>query len=120
MIGLKHFKSKVEGSGLRHKISTLKYELKYAWQRAWRGYDDVFCFSMDSSFVALYKEAMKDFRNNLHSYPANMTEEEWDEVLDTMIILLSKMNLDDNYELSLLAKDEFFKLFGEYFYDMWD
>lgn len=70
--------------------------------------------------MALYKEALRDFRDNLHGHPATMTEEEWYDILNTMIELLNKMDFEDNYELAMIAKDEFFKLFGEHFYSMWD
>ena len=50
-LGLKDFfiSSRKEKIKLRHFFRELHWELRYAWRRAWRGYDDVDmfeCFEM--------------------------------------------------------------------------
>ena len=51
-----------------------------------------------------------------------INERVWNEELDKMIALLDKMNTDEVQITAeaLKAKDEFFKMFSEYFYDFWD
>ena len=51
-----------------------------------------------------------------------INEKVWNEELDKMIALLDKMNTDEVQITAeaLKAKDEFFKMFSEYFYDFWD
>ena len=43
-IGFKNVVPSIKGVGFRNKLSTIKRELRYAAERAWRGYDstDVF------------------------------------------------------------------------------
>lgn len=123
MIGLRYFSSKVEGGGIKYKLPTLIKELKWGFQRLWRGYDDSFCWSMDYSFISLYRVALKDFRDNLCSYPHEMTMEEWSDILDTMVSLLEVMEHEsviNDYDMQEEAKDEFFKLFSKYFYNLWN
>lgn len=127
MIGLKSFNEKVKGAKLSYKIKELKYELKWAWQRAWREYDDIMCFSLDYHFIKTYRILLKELRANLHGYPHEMTMEEWENILDVMIGLLEIMDEDiDTGEDDLLkeceriedAKNEFFKLFSKHFYKL--
>lgn len=49
-IGLKGFKEKYKGCGPIYKIKHLIRELRYAWQRAWRGFDDSDIYSMNDNF----------------------------------------------------------------------
>ena len=59
-----------------------------------------------------------------------MDGEEWDGIIDKMIALLNDMDecnpkydeedYNKKYDEMNAAKDEFFKLFSEYFYNLWD
>lgn len=61
MIGLK-YNLKREGRGLRWWLSNICREIKYAWQRAWRGYDDVDVFDLFSHFRDRMIPILKDFK----------------------------------------------------------
>jgi|LSQX01.2.fsa_nt_gb hypothetical protein len=126
MIGLKNIFKNLEGASLGYRLRHIRYELKYAWQRAWRGYDDSMVFDMNDTFIELYREILKDFKENLHGYPGTMTEEEWNDILDEMIGSLDRMYYvlfksdNDDADLVEQEKDRFFELFKEHFWSLWD
>lgn len=122
IIGLKYLKQNLKGGSIRFKIDEIKCELKFAWQRAWRGYDNSFWWGMDENFIILYKELLKELRNNLHSRPNSMTFEEWKEIIDEMISLLDNMswNIGEGHGSNMKNKDRFFELFSKHFYDLWN
>ncbi len=131
MLGLKNALKDLEGVSLGYRLKHTYYELKYAWQRAWRGYDDAMVFNIDYSFVGLYKEILGDFKENLHGYPGTMTEEEWDGILNEMTTHLDHMydyhydydkprfNIDYEDFIYQCHTEKFFKLFAQYFDCLW-
>lgn len=125
MIGLKYLKEKLKGGSITYKLRELRYELKYAWQRVWVGYDDTFVFDMDNTFIKLYKKLFKELLENGISYPYEMTFGEWKDVQEKFIDLLEKIDVDsfdifENKDEIIKTKNEFFKLFSKHFYDLWD
>ena len=124
---------------LGFKIKNLYYQVKYGFQRMFRGYDDTEVFNTDLTFIDRYLKILKDFSKNHHGYPPSITNEQWDDILDEMIKHLSLMT-EDNVETELKKgmpdsfepdyktvseimdrhKDEFFKLFSKWFYNLWD
>ncbi len=133
MIGLKYLlelMKNYKGCCLTVKTKALKNELKYAWQRAYRGYDDLMAWNIDDGFLQLYGEILKNYRNNLHSYLCDINSEEWNKVLDEMIELLDRMDIDkcdiiqgyhkEVHNEIINNKDRFFELFSKYFYDLWN
>jgi len=122
MIGLKYFLINKEGGSIRYKLREFIRELNFAWQRAWKGYDDSFWWSIDYTFITLHKQLFKEWRANIHSRPCNMTSDEWEAILDSMIGYLDVMDNDlwDKHDETIIAKDKFFELFSEHFYNLWD
>ena len=124
---------------LGYKIKNLYYQIKYGFQRMFRGYDDTEVFNTDLTFIDRYLKILKDFSKNHHGYPPSITNEQWNDILDEMIKHLSLMTAD-NVETELKKcmpnsfepdyktvseimdrhKDEFFKLFSKWFYNLWD
>lgn len=124
---------------LGFKIKNLYYQVKYGFQRMFRGYDDTEVFNADLTFIDRYLKILKDFSKNHHGYPPSITNEQWDDILDEMIKHLSLMT-EDNVETELKKgmpdsfepdyktvsgimnrhKEEFFKLFSKWFYNLWD
>ena len=112
------------------------------------GYDEYATWDTFSWFIEMMKGILSIYRKNhqgapiiIDDYPyvcdsdedrakQAQNEEKWNEIIDTMIQLLNKM--DENnpmydtvpYELQVKqvteAKDEFFTLFSKYFYCLWD
>lgn len=127
IIGLKYLSEVLKdhkGCYLRVKVKAIKDELRYAWQRAYKGYDSRMTWNIDYTFAELYLEIFLQYRKNLHSYPYFITYEKWEEVLDEMIECLIAMNYDckttEDYDQQVKYKNRFFQLFSEHYYDLWD
>jgi hypothetical protein len=123
----------------KHKVKHIYWEIRYAIQRALKGYDDVDTFSLDSKFIDRYYKILTEFKKNLHGHPSCMTEDEWYRILDDMLLHLYYMD-EENVDKELSTgvpknwlptmrtsmeimehhKTEFFGLFSEHFYDLWD
>lgn len=86
------------------KIKNLYYQIKYGFQRMFRGYDDNELFNMDITFVNRYLKVLKNFRENHYGYPGYITEKQWDNILDEMIKHLALMN-EDNVIYELKKKE---------------
>lgn len=65
-LGLKDFfvSSRKEKIKLRRFFKELRWELKYAWRRAWRGYDDADMFECFEMFRRRMIRILEDFINN--------------------------------------------------------
>lgn len=125
--------------GLRRKVKDIYYGIRYGFQRMFKGYDKVDIFETFQNFIDRYSKIFADYRKNHVSYIGSMTEKEWDDIIDKMIIHLHYMDetnvinelekdVSDNWSLSIESidmvrerhKEEFFKLFSKYFYHLWD
>ena len=121
------------------KIRNVYWECRYGFERMFKGYDSMDTFEIFYKFIKKYKKVLKKFRDNHYGHPANLTEEEWDNILDSMLYHLYYMEEDnvikelekdvpDDWSVSLKTvnevmekhKNEFFKLFSEYFFNLWD
>ena len=105
-------------------INRIFFTLKY-------GYSPVAKWETFEWFTDVMKEILTNYRNNRCGSPIIVDDyDENIEVLDNMIDLLDKMdelnpiydNMDwkEKDEAIVNAKNEFFKLFSKYFYDLWD
>ena len=67
-LGLKDFfiSSRKEKTNIRHFLRELHWELKYAWRRAWFGYDDVDMFECFEMFRRRMIRIMEDFIRHGH------------------------------------------------------
>ena len=65
-LGLKDFfvSSRKEKIRPRHFLRELRWELRYAWRRAWRGYDDVDFFECFEMFRRRMIRILEDFINH--------------------------------------------------------
>ena len=128
-IGLKNFWKNNKKNSLKWKLKNLRWELRYAWKRAWDGYDDMDMIEMFDCFIERYKAILKDFREYHwglfvvpEEYRDSLNKFEFDEeetniIIDMMIyhlemmdenhvekILYGKNVCDDDYEI-LKGKD---------------
>lgn len=126
---------------LRRLLKDIKYKIKYAFERIKDGYDSRDVFSLDYNFIWRFEKLLKEFRKYNNGVPYEMSEEEWNKILDEMIYHLHYMdenNIEDElqfyvkdekdsyiivgntvYEIMCEHKDEFFMLFSKYFYNLW-
>lgn len=119
--GLRNAFEITKGSGLRWKIKTLYWELRYAWQRAWRGYDFTDVFELGYNFAAKMPELLREFKKYNVALFADrethtiFTEEETDKVLDDMIFFFE--NCDEDHVYKRLFGVDFWE--DEYDNDKW-
>jgi hypothetical protein len=76
-------------------IDFFKYlpkEIKWFCQRGIRGYSDYDTWDMDYWFLNTVVPMLKSLRKNKHGYPGNITQEEWDNILDKMIFYFTEAN----------------------------
>ena len=96
---------------------------KYQQQRFERGFDDSETWSLDATISRFIEPRLRIFKEVNCGCPANLTEEQWDEILDKMILAFEKYNSDDRYpvlsEENQKIVTEGFDLFHEYFYALW-
>ena len=124
---------------IRNKIREIRREIRYCIQRMFKDYDNVDTFGLCDKFIERYTKILKEYKENMHGCPGTMTEDEWDEILDQMLFHLYYMD-EDKVDKELMKdvpkswivtcetiypimehhKNEFFKLFSEHFYDLWD
>ena len=107
------------------------------------GYDEYATWETFDWFIDTMKDILTYYRNHHQGYPVapnfnDLLQEEldaeYDKDLDKMISLLDDMDENNpkyeaeeyqkdygkHYEEMNIAKDEFFKLFAKYFYNLWD
>ena len=124
---------------LKYEIKNVIWNIRYGFQRMFKGYDNVDVFDMFYQFNKRYHKIFIELKKDKCSHPCNMTKEEWDNILDKMITnlyymdetnVVNKLEEDapEGFSPSYVAiytvmnrhKDEFFKMFSEYFYNLWD
>lgn len=94
---------------LRWRIDRIVKKIRYAWQRAIRGYDDTDVFELCFNFADRMTKLLSDFKRNnvalLHDdeEDRDLSEEETREVINEMIYYFSRSS-DDN---DLLYEDMF-------------
>lgn len=77
-LGLKDFfvSSKKNKMKLKHFFRELRWELRYAWRRVWRGYDDADFFECFEMFRRRMIRILEDFISYGHAYLTIPTQSE--------------------------------------------
>ena len=123
----------------KHWIKNTYWEIRYGFQRMFKGYDSVDTFETFAKFIERYTKILNEYRKKHVGYVGTMTNEEWEAIIDEMLYHLHYMDelavieelekdVPENWNPSQRTiddimekhKDEFFKLFSEYFYNLWD
>ena len=78
--------------------------------------------SMDHTLACIILPMLKQFKALDHSYPANLTKEEWEEIQNKMIYAFEHklIEFDDTDPNSYDKMQEGFELFGAYYQGLWD
>jgi hypothetical protein len=101
----------------------LNRSLKFWWQRRTRGWDDSETWNLDTTICEFVLPRLKIFADNLHSYPGDLTPEDWDVVL-AQIIQAMQIIVDeggypfDKDEIEIVERG--MDLFRKYFFALWD
>lgn len=108
-------------------FTTLKYKDnrldKLYEQRKTLGYDDSETWSLYYTIANFILPRLKRFKELTISVPCELTEEEWKSCLDQMIYAFEYAA--NRYERECYSNEDFekvqkgFKLFGEFFLDLW-
>ena len=108
-------------------------KLRYRIQRGRRGWSDRDVQNIYGYFTKTMCSMLRYFRAHRRGHPTYMTQTEWNFILDRMITLLEDMDRNtcskdftginesiDRDQYMVQCKNEFFQLFSQYFYDLWD
>ena len=116
------------------------WEIRYGFQRMFKGYDSVDTFETFAKFIERYTKILTEYRKKHCGIPMEFvdSEEEWDAVVDEMLYHLHYMdeetvteelekNVPEDWHASYKTvgeimdkhKDAFFELFSKYFFSLW-
>jgi len=96
---------------------------KYDVQLAQRGFDDTDWWSLYTTIAQFTLPRLIAFREGCKSYPASITAEEWDEILDKMIHAFTIIASEDDWPAPTPENAAFVQegceLFGKWFTHLW-
>ena len=69
-------------------------KLRFIKQRVKRGYADEDVWDMNNWFIETVVPMLKQLKQEKHGYPCDMTEKEWDDILDEMIFNFTELDED--------------------------
>lgn len=119
-------------------VKDLYKNIKFGFQRMFRGYDDSDGWAFKWNFVDKNYKILNHFFKTHKSHPWNMTQQEWENILQEMCKHLYMMDednvtdflrtgmpeswepsIDSVYDIMARHKNEFFDLMKKHFYDLW-
>jgi hypothetical protein len=148
-IGLNGFRDKYKGCRFLYKLKQLRWELRYAWRRAWKGFDDQDIFNLNDQFIDRMIVLLTEYnKHNISLFvdPKSpkgelkyFTEEETRQVVEQMIWYFENckqevvgerlygedwftkdVKVDESiYDEMLRCKNIAFKMLSDYFYQLW-
>ncbi len=92
-------------------------------------------WSMDNTLASIILPMLKQLKETTHGFPSDLTEKEWDKILDQMIYSFEQKCKDDwmepyygypDWKFQKIVVDEQkkiskgFELFGKYYENLWD
>lgn len=90
-------------------------------QRLERGFDDSELWNLNTTISGFIIPRLKTFREQHCSTPENITDEEWNEILDEIIVAFELIHDDLEYDKASESKiNNGLKLFAKYFRNLWD
>ena len=107
-----------------YKLQDYKNEIKWAWQRVFRGYDDTAYWNLNDYVSAIIIPVLTRYKKIDHGAPFGFTREEWRNELDIMIKGFEAPN-NDNYNLTSNRKfnrmrKKGLRSFAKNFDSLWD
>lgn len=115
-LGLRNALKRFPGACLSFRIKDLYWEIRYAWQRAWKGYDDTDIFELGYNFMHRMPTLLKEYKDHYNGlfYDTDkgrvLTEEEMNQLLDEMIFYFE--NCDEEHVYERLYGQEFHYPYG--------
>ena len=122
---------------ITRKIKNFFLQIKWFFQRGFKGYCDKDIWSLRDWFIAIFPEMLREMAIDLHSSPAEINASDWQDILNRMAISLERTDaeywldrikegkVDDfnfpNYGAEIkVYKDIFMDMFSKYFFDLWN
>jgi hypothetical protein len=129
------------------KIKDVPREIKWFWQRGSRGWADCDTWSIDYHLCRIIPPMIRKLKKNDHGYPYDLSSKQWHKILNNIawtfdiaadiqnhdVIFPSKKkpgpSLREHYKkfkIKTLTKAEYdrykegWRLFQEYFFNLWD
>lgn len=98
-------------------------ETLYSQQRIERGFDDSETWSLSDTICRFTIPRLKRFKELNNGMPCGLTEDEWDIIIDKMILAMELLSRDNGSRLFSGDEDkqvnEGLDLFRERFMDLW-
>lgn len=70
--------------------------IKYAWQRAIKGYCKADIWDLSNYWQSLMINSLKDFEDSTNGYPGNMSDEQWHHILHLILYHLQEGELESH------------------------
>lgn len=118
------------------KVRRIKRKIRFFYQKVTRGFDNSDLWSLDHTIIEFIYPRLKAFREmNTGSVPLShdptkindgipdaLSSEEWNAILDEMLLGFKLVAESDLYPLLDEHKivEKSFNLFHEWFFDLWD
>lgn len=105
-----------------HNPKLVKRDMRFLQQRVTRGWDDSETWSLDYSLAKLILPRLKRFKEVKNGCPSNLSQEEWDAILDKMIASFEFAASEERWTAS---NEEFEKhgegldLFAKHYFGLW-
>lgn len=111
-----------------YKIAMIPKNTKWFYQRGKRGYSDCDVWGFDSYLAEIITNGCRQLAKQKHGYPQDLTEEEWDKVINQIANGFEEyskiMDHEDGYNLTHeefnKKLDDLFLLLRKYFVNLWD
>lgn len=98
-----------------YRIKDFFRNIKYAWQRATRGYDDLACWNINNWFLEMMPKLLDHMIYDRCGHPLGLTEDKWTEILSEMKHCFVEAN-EDTCSLVNEYGDDHFKLLEKWLY----
>jgi hypothetical protein len=102
-------------------------ELICFYRRGMYGYSYRDLWSLDWYLLQWLPTAIRELNRTRHSYPADMTDEEWGKVLEEMadgfevaLKIQDELWIEEQHKKEYAQAERAFELFAKYFYHLWD
>lgn len=104
------------------------YRVKWFIQRGYRGYADCDVWNMNSWLCRVMIPMLEELDRNAHGYPIGLTPGKWRDILENLgqAFRAAQRVLDpDDFDVQKARADQryfrkYIKLFGKYFFNLWD
>jgi hypothetical protein len=93
--------------------------IRWWWQRRTRGFDDRETWDLDVTIAEFVLPRLRRFKNVTKCYPSGMTEEEWHEMLDGMILAFEWIATSREATYKPDNVHSGLRDFGDYYFDLW-